>query len=130
MKSRVIVAMGCLVVGLPLSSTRADAGADPPEVVAWGDCLRASADKYVSQEVPVETIASAAFGACKVQDQAVYQLRLKRSFGTRLLMGPANREDQKLAREAQDRMHADVRDQLIAYLLEQRASRPPARDQK
>lgn len=122
MKVRSVFAAACLVSGLLTGAAQAKDSGDPPEVVAWGDCLRAAADKYVSQDVRVETVASAAFGACKVKAEAVYQLRVKRSFGARMLMGPPNRDDRDQAREAQDRMNVDVRDQLIGYLLEKRAS--------
>jgi hypothetical protein len=116
-----LVSAGLAAAVLAGSAQGKESGA-PPELDAWGACLRGAADKYVTHDAPIETIASAAFGACKAEEEAIYQRRVTRSFGARLILGPPDREDRKIAREAQDRMVAGVRDELIAYLLERRAN--------
>ena len=95
---------------------------DPAQVVAWTDCLKAGVDRFTSSGEPVDTVITAAFGSCRAEDEAVYDLRVHRPFAMRLLTGPADRQDQEAATKDQELLRARFRDQLTSYILEARAA--------
>lgn len=97
--------------------------ADPPEVTAWANCLMASADRFDASGESVETIVTAALGACRAEDDAVLNVRLRLPFALRLLGGPRTAAEQEAAAEAQDDLRSRFREQLTGYILEKRAGR-------
>jgi hypothetical protein len=96
---------------------------DPPEVEAWANCLKAAAERFDASGEQVETIVTAALGACRSEDDAVYGVRVRVPFALRFLTGPANARDREEATQAQDDLRARFREQLTGYILEQRATR-------
>jgi hypothetical protein len=96
---------------------------EPPEVQTWANCLMAAADRFEASGEQVATIVTAALGACRAEDDAVYGVRVRVPFALRLLTGPANARDREQATQAQDDLRARFREQLTGYILEQRATR-------
>lgn len=114
----------CALAIVSASSTSAVAkeSGSSPEVTAWVDCLQSQGARYLKSDLPLETIATAAMGNCKNEDQAVYDRMVTRSFGVRMVLGPPNVDDRRLAREAHDRMREDFRERLIGGMLEARTA--------
>lgn len=108
-------------------SSAAHAGAldnAPAEGVAWVECLQTYADRHVSTDVSVETLATAAMGSCRDHDRAVLASRMRRPVALRFVLGPLTRAERDEVREDHESMREEFKERLIGDLIERRSGLP------
>mgnify|MGYP006872479991 CR=1 FL=1 len=95
-----------------------------PEMIAWVECLQSYGRRHAKADATVETIATAAIGFCRSEDQAVLDLVSRRPTALRFVLGPLTREERQTIRENHERLREEFRERLMGDILEARMAPP------
>ncbi|MEG1451478.1 hypothetical protein [Brevundimonas sp.] len=118
-KAIIVACVSTFAVCAPISAQAGDPY-ETKEATDWVDCLRNYADRHSPSSVDAETIATGAVGNCRSHDHAVLELASKRPTALRFILGPLTREERNDVREDHERLRQGLREQIIAYVLENR----------
>lgn len=90
----------------------------------WHDCLSEKGSALARTAEQSETVADATMGACKAQEQAVFDTALKTPAHERLLLGSRNRDPEFVAQRKVEwaGIVRDTRQSVLAQVVELRAS--------
>lgn len=120
-KTMALTSAAILLACVPMYAKAGDIS-ETKEAIAWLECLRNYADRHSPSSVDAETVATAAIGNCRAEDQDVLTLISRRPTALRFVLGPLTRQERDDIREEHERVREGLREGLVSRVLENRLS--------